>query len=322
MNYEQGKTEWELDELEGLREQVDRIAQQPGMSRAEICRRSGVAESTLSQFMSGTYNGKISRVALDLQRWLDAHAKEQEVRRQAPPEPKFVRTPTSQKVQAALQHAQVLSDMALISGPPGTGKTAALEQYALVTPNVLKVTSSPAVSTASAVLAAFMERYSTANYRSERSLTGRSNVVRGLLRKGMLLIVDEAQHLSMGALEELRAIHDATKCGLALIGNETVLSRVQGGSRDPAYAQLFGRVGWRVQIKKAHVANDAAPVLATMGVDAAEVVAVAADIARREDLRVAVKVTRSAMVLAGGANENLDAKHMRAAYRQLAGEAS
>ena len=35
-----------------------------------------------------------------------------------------------------------------------------------------------------------------------------------------LLIVDEAQNLGHAPLEELRALHDETECGLALLGND------------------------------------------------------------------------------------------------------
>lgn len=52
-----------------------------------------------------------------------------------------------------------------------------------------------------------------------------------------LLIVDEAQHLSAGAIDQLRAVHDRAEVGLALLGNEEVWSRIDGGGRK-AQAQL------------------------------------------------------------------------------------
>ena len=70
----------------------------------------------------------------------------------------------------------------------------------------------------------------------------RVNGVRGLL------IVDEAQHLSLRALETLRALHDATGAGLALMGNAVVYARLTGGRRAAEFAQLFSRVGKRVRL--------------------------------------------------------------------------
>ena len=45
-------------------------------------------------------------------------------------------------------------------------------------------------------------------------------IVQGLRGREGLLIIDEAQHLLLPALESLRSIHDATACGLVLMGNE------------------------------------------------------------------------------------------------------
>ena len=57
-----------------------------------------------------------------------------------------------------------------------------------------------------------------------------------------LLILDEAQHLMLPALESLRSIHDATACGLVLMGNEAVYSRLSG-RHSAEFAQLYSRVG-------------------------------------------------------------------------------
>ncbi len=321
MNIDHGKREWTSEELDGLREAIDTARLKAGLTRAEVGRQAQVAGSTFSQFMSADYKGDNSKIASDLTKWLDAHHASLEFRLKAPPEPSFVQTSGATKVHAALQQAQLLNDTAVIVGPPGAGKTAALKQYKARTPRVYIVTGSPSISTAPAVLGDFINHHvPDENHMSIRSLAGRSAVVRRILTRGSLLILDEAQHLAMGALEELRSIQDENRCGLALVGNPTVLRRLQGASRDPAYAQLFGRVGWRVVLPKA-TEGDVAAVLDTMGVTAAEVIKIGFEILKKEDMRVVVKTTRSAMLLASGNNENLEAKHIRAAYRQLAGEA-
>ncbi len=63
-------------------------------------------------------------------------------------------------------------------------------------------------------------------------------------RQGLFLI-DEAQHLSERALEEIRAIHDDTGVGVALVGNREVLTRIEGAGRTAAFAQLYSRVSIR-----------------------------------------------------------------------------
>ena len=51
-------------------------------------------------------------------------------------------------------------------------------------------------------------------------------IVQGLRGREGLLILDEAQHLLLPALESLRSIHDATECGLVLMGSESVYARL------------------------------------------------------------------------------------------------
>ena len=63
-----------------------------------------------------------------------------------------------------------------------------------------------------------------------------------------LLIIDEAQHLSLLALESLRSIHDATACGLVLMGNESVYANLSG-RRSAEFAQLFSRVGMVLKLE-------------------------------------------------------------------------
>ena len=63
-----------------------------------------------------------------------------------------------------------------------------------------------------------------------------------------LLILDEAQHLMLPALESLRSIHDATACGLVLMGNEAVYSRLSG-RRSAEFAHLFSRVGMVLKLE-------------------------------------------------------------------------
>jgi DNA transposition AAA+ family ATPase len=84
--------------------------------------------------------------------------------------------------------------------------------------------------------------------RSNRAISG---VIRArLLDAQGVLVIDEAQWCSEGALEELRAIHDETGCGLVLAGNREVLTRLEGKQRAAAYAQLFSRISFRHVIER------------------------------------------------------------------------
>lgn len=317
MNIDHGKSTWTGSELDDLRAIVRETMTKAQITQAQIAREASLAGATLSQFLSASYQGDNQKIASQLSRWLDARHREAEVLESAPPAPSFVMTPTAAKVMTALQHAQVLSDMALVVGAPGVGKSAAAQQYAATTPRVTIATASPAVRSVSAILSTIIIGLTgrAPTYRVRIECT---NFIRQHLAAGALLVIDEAQHCDFEALEELRAIHDATSCGLVLMGNASVLTRIEGAQRDPAYAQLFGRAGWRVKLDGSAQA-DVAPVLETMGVTAPDVVNYCQQIAARDSLRVVVKVVRGALMLSRGAREDLNPHHLAAAYRQLGG---
>ena len=73
-----------------------------------------------------------------------------------------------------------------------------------------------------------------------RSLTRRMTGSQGLI------LIDEAQHLTSQTLDQLRMFYDLADVGMALMGNEAVHARLEGGARAAQFAQLFSRVGMRL----------------------------------------------------------------------------
>jgi DNA transposition AAA+ family ATPase len=56
------------------------------------------------------------------------------------------------------------------------------------------------------------------------------------------IIFDEANHMQLESIEEVRAWHDATGVGVALFGNEELAFRIRGGRRSHQYARLARRI--------------------------------------------------------------------------------
>ena len=321
MNIDHGKSHWTPEELEKLRQAIRDIMSAEGRTQANISREADIPSSTLSQFLSDSYRGNIQGVARDISRWLDARNRERMVLHQAPPKPTFIATQTARTIMAGLTHAQVHGDISIVVGPPGVGKTEAIRQYEATTPRVVRVTASPAMSSLTAVMRAVL-RAALIDTRGALAPNSRLELgerLRHHFGPGWLLCIDEAQFIGLDALEEIRSLYDAAECGLFLSGNPSVLTRIEGVKREAEYAQLYGRIGWRAVIKKGQD-GDVLPVLETMGITDPDVLAVAKEIARKENLRVVVKSTRTALTLAAELKENLEPKHLRAAYRQLGGQ--
>lgn len=319
MNIEHGKSHWTDGEQDTLRSSIREMMTAHGLSQADISRESTIPGSTLSQFLSNTYKGDTQKIAKDLSRWLTAKHEEIRVAAVAPPEPTFTRTKTADQVIGVLRTAQALADIGLVVGPPGVGKTAAARQYQATSPRVAIATGSPAISTASAILQQLIRsRGDTPRGRSGASKLELTTHARRLFTAGWLIVIDEAQHLAIEALEELRAIHDETGVGIVLMGNDTVLTRIEGNERSAAFAQLYSRAGVRVRLKGT-LPEDIDAVLGTMQVTESGVISTAKLVGAKDNLRVVVKAVRRAQMIAAGDRENLSPDHLRLAYRQLGG---
>lgn len=234
-----------------LREEVAQTIAADGLRQAQVGRESGVPASTLNQWLKGNYAGDNSAIDAKLRLWIDQRKRQSDGAALLPKVPEFCRTPTAEKIVGACAMAQMMGDLTAVYGGPGVGKTTALRHYRKTRPNVWIATMAPDCS---AVVTALQEIADAVGLRD----TARGGGARALAReirkrleetKG-LLAIDEAQHLSFQALEEVRSIHDATGVGVALIGNETVYSRLTGGSRRTEFAQLFSRIGIRLSLKR------------------------------------------------------------------------
>ena len=134
-------------------------------------------------------------------------------------------------------------------------------------------------------------------------------------RTAGLLVVDEAQHLSLRALESLRGIHDATGTGLALLGNNPLFVRMAGAKRRAEYAQLHSRVGKLVSLGKPRP-GDVDALLEAWGARGKRIRALALQIASRPGaLRNLTKALRYAHLFAGG--RKLAASHLRDAWKDM-----
>lgn len=265
------KTErkWSEEEIEAVRLRAVETLRTDGLTQKVAAAESGIAYGSLTPFLGRSYAGDESRIAEKVERWLNARAR-RAATRPALPTQQFVATPGSEQIHQALAHAQDVPDMVVITGPPGTGKTSAVCEYTRRNPNVHKLVAEPSLNTVRVLLQALAGLLGTydlgSQHRMSRALAAR------LAGTGALLIVDEAQHLTSAMLDQLRAFHDQCQIGIALVGNEAVIGRLEGGRRNAEYAQLFSRVGLRIKVGrgKRQVMADVVPLLESWGVPEGE----------------------------------------------------
>ncbi len=231
------------------RDRMRDAMRQTGLSQAAAAREIGISPSALNQWLQGKYAGANDEIENKVETWLSARGRQNDAAGAMPAIPTFFRSPSSQKILDTLAYGQMAGDIVCIYGGPGVGKTVSLRQYRDTNPAVWIATmapdSAPVVPALEEIAEAVGIRDAAGGARKiARAIRRRVEGTRGLI------IIDEAQHLSVPALEEMRSIHDATGVGLALVGNEAVYARLTGGTRASHFAQLFSRIGSRLFISR------------------------------------------------------------------------
>lgn len=300
---------------EAVRAQVRTVMAAEGLTMTAIAKSADIPYGTFSAFMGGTYAGRSDRVAENVARWLTSRQAARRTRALAPSAPGFQMTPSAEAFFALFEHAQYVCDFVILSGGAGVGKTSAVCAYRAATPAVFVVTAEPCLATTRGLLDELRdaigveERYSTQTI--SRAIVAR------LRNSGGLIIVDEAQHLSTQALDQLRTIHDKAGIGVVLVGNETVYSRLQGAARQAAYAQLFSRVGMRVQRARPE-RGDIDALLSAWKIEGDKERKFLTVVARKPGaLRGMTKCLRIAHMLSAAEGVPMDARHLSLAWSRL-----
>lgn len=210
-----------------------------GMSQNQAAARIGISQSALSQWMHGKYGGDIPTVEAKIARWLDTQAEIELHSLSAAGLDQYRALGYAGEAHALFAHAQAASDIVLIHGPSGLGKSWASERYCAERSGAHLVVMSSATGTMPGMLAkvaaavgAYTDQPSAMRYEAA--------IMEKLRDRGAVLVVDEAHQLTARLLDELRCIRDQAGIGLALVGNESILMTL---ARCP---QILGRVGGRL----------------------------------------------------------------------------
>lgn len=285
-----------------------------GMTQTALAKQCGLSGSAVSQWIKCTYRGDNEAVESKLSAWLQSRKAGAEVVDSTGP--RWVPTPTSAAIERALVYARARPSIAVIYGSSGVGKTTTIERYAKESTSVWMVTVSPSIASMPAMLreiCSALELHGSGwrNRDMSRDIKARLKGTNGLL------VIDEAQHLAVQAVEEIRSIHDAAKVGLVLCGNEKVYTVLTGGNRSAVFAQLFSRVGRRLRIG-APSKEDVNAILDAWGLKGTPERIYAQQIAGMDmGFRGLINVLEESAMASQGSGKPIDAGMMRHVRRQL-----
>lgn len=258
-----------------------------------LAKVTGTSDSTLSQFAKGTYPSP-SSVEEKVTKYFDGVKDTTDLKVFNT----IAATRTMDEITLKLRYAQTISTIAVIAGAPGVGKTVACRQFVADGNQRWLITASPAHSSVSAVLQMIAEAIGMATVAN--NATNASNIARKLGDTNGILIIDESQHLSRLAIEQIRSIRDATHdtVAIALVGNAKVGSAFTDTTTRADFAQIRSRVGIRMNRQGAYL-KDAHTLAEQWGLG--EHRQALWQIAQKDGgLRWAAQVAKLALTMAGG----------------------
>lgn len=228
-------TEMELTEKQAI-EFVKEYIKKTGKTQAAVAQELGISSGALSSFISGSYKTPHTIVP-KVKNLMEINEK----KKITLTDPPYVETSVSKMVKNAIKYSHIRGKISVVYGDAGIGKTQAFRSYLRENGLAIGITISPTYASITGVNELLAEQLGVRE-RVARKIT---NEIIGRLRgSGRVLIIDEAQHLTVRALNHIRCLADEAEIGVCLIGNEEVYSKLKGSGKAD-FAQLFSRIGMR-----------------------------------------------------------------------------
>ncbi|MFV0642946.1 MAG: AAA family ATPase [Sphingomonadaceae bacterium] len=292
-----------------------------GASWNELAQWTGIPSGTLSQVCTGRYTGNTRKYAELIAGYRQTLAAQASIGADLPEKPTYFETPTSKAITHYLHWAQ-RGRIVLIAMGAGLGKSETAREFRNNNHGAFLATMTPSTSGIMSMQQKVLKSL------GEKQVTGLPSALSEMIceklrgRANAVLMIDEAQHLSIKALEEVRSWHDETGVGIALLGNERVQQQIDGVSRAAEFAQMFSRIGLRLPRSKAVKGDAEALACAWSLVDPAMVDFLRKIVAMPGALRGATFALEVAHMLAVAQGQRVSLQHLKKAWAQNSARAA
>lgn len=271
-----------MENYNSIRTEVQTYMGESGKSQKQIAREIAVSPAALSQFLDGIYMGDNAGIADKLQGWLALEAKRNTKKEHSQMSLDVENTKT---VLYVCEYAHTKNDITLIFGDAGAGKTTALEHYRDKNAGVIMITANACTTSATSILKMLCEE-------TGRNITGRKDTIMNELVKffkgtNRLIIIDEADHLTLSALQTIRNLNDMAKVGIVLSGNNKIFLQMIGGAKSSEFQQLRTRITLRRKLTNKYTKNELKHIFPALPEDCLTFVAL---LSEKESLRTAKKI--------------------------------
>lgn len=294
-----------------VKNDLSEFMQLTGKSQRDISRETGLSTSVISQFLGGTYAGDNKVVANTLSKYLRV-AKDRLKSQQSTTF--FETLENTQNVLYACNHAHIENDIVLVCGDAGAGKTTALKHYAAENTGVIMITCNSCTRSATAVLKLILNKLGIQSINRKEVLMNK--LLERLRGTHYLIILDEADHLTLDALQAIRNLNDSAGVGIVLSGNDKIYRQMYSGQRGYEFDQIRTRIIVRKRVINSYTVEEIASIFVNAPSDCIPYIL---NLACRESLRTAIKIFNVALEYAKAMDSKLTLPILKSVKDDLIG---
>ncbi len=236
------------------------------ISQTKIAPMIGISASALSQWRNKKYSkGNINDLEARVLEFLNLEDEKEKKKKELSSKKYralngYVATSISEDVYRLIKICHFEKGMVIAHGDAGIGKTKGAEKYYKENPtSTIYIQATPSSGTLGSILKLLARALKINEKQPKLDLI--LEIKERLEQANKVIIIDEAQHLKLQALEEIRTLGDPNDItgtrgtGIVLIGNSEVYNKMLG-KQEAKFAQLFSRVRLNKKYETIKVTED------------------------------------------------------------------
>lgn len=226
-------TDKQMEILQRLNSLIDETG-----SQNKVAQMIGVSASVISSVRKGDYAGNTDAIFQKISEYFGVKAEAETTYSPIA----YCDTFISSQIYEIIRLCHIKGGLSIVCGDAGIGKTKAVYKYAKDHPtNCTIITMNPCLTGAKTLLSVIAEKIEAEQRYSIPQLW---NSVLNKLSDGMVLIFDEAQHMTLKNIETLRSFSDhfqnmGQTLGIVFVGNPETVHRM--GVKRAEFAQIANR---------------------------------------------------------------------------------
>lgn len=234
----------------------EHIAQ--GNAQTAVARAMNISGATLSAWLNGKYNGNNERIEELVETYLGKVTNKTIEISSYKKDFDFVKTSVFDMIERGVKLALSRGELRVIVGDSGVGKTMALKAIKAADETIILTEVYRGIRK-NRFLAKLCK---AADLNAKGSFDDTFELLCEKLRgTGRLIMVDEAEHLPLDALDALRRLNDFTGCGVVMVGLPIFYERLRSYQND--YSYIYNRTTIPMKLDRLNV-DDTEALVSTM----------------------------------------------------------